>query len=231
MRNQPLRVYAYLALRCSASRRTTLTHPGDITPRQVHGSGPASTAGIFEEQEPHMSNPALETQYLSAEELVRITGKKHAYAQCKVLEREGYAFTTDTDGRPLVTASEAGTALPRHRGVAGTKRSAGPQIAKLLDCNTAAEVLGCSDRTVRRLVRTRRIGYYRLPGGRARFSPAHIEAYLKSIEQQPMAPSEAPPRVPSIPRESSSMSSVPNEAWLALAREITKPKKLGPKPK
>jgi len=74
------------------------------------------------------------------------------------------------------------------------------------------------------LVRDRKTGHYRR--GRAiRFSAAHIEAYLQSIEQKPTPTVDRSQRVPSMPRGTG--TSLTPEMLVMLAREITKPQKPG----
>lgn len=65
---------------------------------------------------------------------------------------------------------------------------------QLLDSANAAAVIGCSTRTLARLVAERRIGYVRWGAGRRRqrigFTPRHIEAFLLSCEVLAETPPE-----------------------------------------
>lgn len=56
-------------------------------------------------------------------------------------------------------------------------------ITKLLTYQDVAQKLHMHEGSVRRLVSTRRISYVKI-GGRVRFKPEHIEAFIKEIPAQ-----------------------------------------------
>lgn len=94
-------------------------------------------------------------------------------------------------------------------------------MTRLLDYEAAAQALDCSEPTLRRLVRAKKIGHYRR-GRAVRFSSAHIEAYLQSIEQCPNTNSKD---AASSGRSLGGTSPLTSQDVVALARQITAPRK------
>jgi excisionase family DNA binding protein len=82
---------------------------------------------------------------------------------------------------PDATRSVQSTTSPRT-----SKRFSGSPTARLVDRDAAAARLGASARHVRRLVQERRIPYYRI-GGKVRFSPVELEAWVDSMAIRPRA--------------------------------------------
>ncbi len=95
-------------------------------------------------------------------------------------------------------------------------------LTKLLDYRAAAEALDCSEPTLRRLVRAKKIGHYRR-GRSVRFSAAHIEADLQSIEQCPQNTNSE--SVVATGTSAGGTSTLTSHAAIALAKQITQPRK------
>lgn len=94
-------------------------------------------------------------------------------------------------------------------------------VTKLLDYESAAKALDCSEPTLRRLVRAKKIGHYRR-GRAVRFSNAHIEAFLQSIEQ---CPNTNLKNVASSGRSVGGTNPLTSQDVVALAKQITAPRK------
>jgi excisionase family DNA binding protein len=77
--------------------------------------------------------------------------------------------------------------VTRRRGGVGDSaraRSHDAATPALVDRDAAAALLGTSARHIRRLVQERRIPYYRI-GGKVRFSPTELQAWVESMAIRP----------------------------------------------